>query len=77
MDTGPFYGLAQFSEQRIYIDTDLCTSRERVEETFLHELLHVALYNTGIDKLIGKNEETLVQGVGQALYGIMKDNGML
>lgn len=48
------------------------------EQTFIHELMHVAFKHTqGWQKLSGEEEENMVKAWSMNIYGILKDNKLL
>lgn len=76
-DQGHCFGSTHLQSEEIYLDPQ--TSQQRQEETFLHELLHVAYYNTGLYERFKeqKSEEEVVSALSAALYPILKDNNLL
>lgn len=70
------WGKTLFSKCKIYVDEHLIQSKQ--EETFLHELLHVAFDQAGINAEFDKEkEESLVNRISIALYAILKDNKLI
>lgn len=59
----------------IYIEKDLSASR--LEETFLHELLHICFYQAALQNKFRDDEEYIVDALTNQLYGILVKNKML
>lgn len=74
------YGRTKFKAQVIELDSTISHALQMA--TFLHELMHVAVWNSGVDKAIKAlrnetTEEILVNSLSNAMFQIMADNGML
>lgn len=69
------YGITKIKEQRIIIKKDLAS--ETKEATFLHELLHIAVYQAGLDKTAlledQRNEELVVNALSNVLYAMIQE----
>lgn len=66
-------GVTNYQSQVITIDPE--QTPDSVENTYLHELLHVLIYLMGIDKALnldGEKEEVLVNSLANGLYGAIK-----
>lgn len=73
------FGQTQFSKQIVYIDG--AETQQMQEETLLHEILHICLFNSGmngrLERLERELEEDLVSAISPTLFAILKDNGLL
>lgn len=70
------WGKTIFPKCKIYLDESLPQSR--LEETFLHELLHVAMDQSGINTELDKDkEENYVNRISMTLFHIMKVNKLI
>lgn len=76
---GGVFGSTHFKYATIYLDPE--NSQERDEQTFLHELLHVAFDHGGLNSRepfnTKANQEMLIDALANGLYGILKDNNLL
>lgn len=48
-----------------------------IEETFIHELMHIAYGHTFSDQKGAEEEEKRVNAFSKNIYGILKDNDLL
>ena len=67
------WGRTSLEEQKIYLEKD--THSQKQEETFIHELIHIAYRNIK-SNLEEKEEENLVKAWSKNIYGILKDNNL-
>lgn len=65
------YGLCDFENSQIMLDVGV-TSKQRLEQTFLHEVVHALLHSRSL-KEETCNEE-LVDEIAWALHQLIKDN---
>ena len=65
------YGMIDFEQSAIYLDSKL-TSKQKLELTFLHEVVHGLLYSRSL-KEAAANEE-LVDEIAIALHQLILDN---
>jgi Zn-dependent peptidase ImmA (M78 family) len=76
---GNVYGSTHYRHDTIYLDP--ANSPERNQQTFLHELLHIAFNQAGLNSRKpfneDKNEEMLIDALSNGLYGILKCNDLL
>lgn len=73
---GEIFGSTHFDTQLIFIDPR--APKDKQEQTFVHELLHVINYQWGIAKRMNdKDEEELVNAQAFGLYAALKENGLL
>lgn len=75
---GNCYGSTHHTPQRIYIDPEL--PQQKKEQTFIHELLHVAWDGAGLTqnkKFERADEEMIVEALANMMYHMMKDNNLL
>ena len=68
------YGMIDFEQSKIFLDTTL-TSRQRLEQTFLHEIVHSLLYHRSLKE--EAQNEVLVDEIAVALHQLIKDNPIL
>ena len=68
------YGMVDFEQSKIFLDTTL-TSRQRLEQTFLHEIVHSLLYHRSLKE--EAQNEVLVDEIAVALHQLIKDNPVL
>lgn len=68
------YGLCDFENSQIMIDMEM-TSKQRLEQTFLHEICHAMLYSRSLKE--ATNDENLVDELAWALHQLIKDNPQL
>ena len=68
------YGMIDFEASKIYLDTSL-TSKQRVETTLLHEVVHGLLYHRSLKE--EAQNEVLVDEIAVALHQLIKDNPVL
>lgn len=69
-----YWGKTESRNLKIYLDVNLPTSKQ--EETLLHEMVHIAFDQAGIDRSDAE-EEYLVNAISNQLYAILKDNNLL
>lgn len=67
-------GTTMLDKGQILIEEDI--PQEAKEETFIHELLHIAYYHSG-DILSHEDQEKIVKAWAKNIYGILKDNNLL
>jgi Zn-dependent peptidase ImmA (M78 family) len=65
-----YAGSVSYQHARIEILKEM--SKERKEETLIHELLHAVLYESGISE----QDEDLVNRASKVLYQVLKDNDL-
>ena len=68
------YGMIDFEQSKIFLDTTL-TSRQRIETTLLHEIVHGLLYHRSLKE--ESQNEVLVDEIAVALHQLIKDNPIL
>ena len=70
------FGTTNFTNQVIRIDSDV--PKQKQEETLLHEILHICMWQTGLEHIIKQgdkiSEEDIIMGMSMALYLVVKDN---
>ena len=76
LETIDKYARTHFKLQRIEIDETL--PHQLKEQTFLHELLHVIIWGSGLDPAIEalrsrQTEESVVNGLANGLYGLLRE----
>lgn len=70
------WGKTSFATGELFLDSELIPSM--LEETFLHEICHIACYQTGLtQKLEEKEEEDIVNRISLGLYAILKENKLI
>ena len=70
------WGKTMYARCQIYLDEHLVPSKQ--EETFLHEILHVAMDQSGLNVDFDREkEEGIVNRLTAALYPILKENNLL
>lgn len=76
---GNVYGSTHFRTQTIYLDPT--NTPERDEQTFLHELIHIAFDLSGLNarEPFGerKTQELVTDALANSLYHILKENNLL
>lgn len=76
LDGDSNWGRTTMRDRQIFLEKDMNTQNK--EETFLHEIIHIALrHSTGWEKLSNDEEEKLVKAWSMNIYGILKDNNLL
>lgn len=76
LDGGDNWGRTLQGKGTIHLEKDM--SQDKQEQTFIHELMHIALrHTTGWEKLTTDEEERLVKAWSMNIYGILKDNKLL
>lgn len=68
------WGRTTFAGCNVFLDSELAPSK--LEETFIHEILHICFDQAGIVK-DEKEEEQLVNAIANQLYPILKNNNLL
>jgi len=74
---GGCYGSTHHTTQNIFLDPDL--SDQKKEQTFLHELLHIAWDGSSLarnKKFETTDEEMIVDALANMMYHILKDNDL-
>jgi len=75
-DIGDCVGATQHESQKLFLKPN--QALESKEKTLLHEILHIALYQSGItsrlERLDKDLEEDIVSSIEHTLYQILKDN---
>lgn len=71
------YGITSHDDQEITLDPSM--KADRLDEVFLHELLHACFHTSGLQRLLEDDnhkfdEEQLVNIIGYALIAVIKDN---
>lgn len=61
-------GMVNYARSMIEIDSDM--SKSKLEQTFIHEVLHACFYEAGIEE----QDEDVINRVGIVLYQVLKDN---
>ena len=70
------WGRTTMRDRKIFLEKGMDIQNQ--EETFLHELLHIAFRHTlGWEKLPDDMEEKMVKAWSMNIYGILKDNNLL
>jgi len=73
------WGQTQFRQQKIFLETS--ETQQKKEETFLHEILHICLWQSGIGSRLARIdkdlEEDIVGSIDSYLYQILKDNKLI
>lgn len=73
LDGTESWGRTQLDQGKIFIEKNM--SKDKKEETFIHELLHIAYRHTA-NGLSNEDEEKLVKAWSLNMYGILKDNNL-
>lgn len=68
------WGRTSFKYNEIHLERELPIDKK--EQTFIHEMLHVAFDNTGLE-WENKKEERYVRAWADNIYGILKQNKLL
>ncbi len=74
LDAETNLGRTTFKRPAICLERDMPVAVQ--EQTFIHELTHIAFRSVGLDWDY-KKEEQAVNAWSQNIYGILKDNGLL
>ena len=74
LDAGENWGRTMIGQGKIFLDKKSIQAKK--EETFLHELIHLA-YHATTNELDNKMEERIVKAWSFNLYGILVDNNLL
>lgn len=70
------WGRTVMRDREVFIEEGMDVQNR--EETFIHELMHIAFrHTTGWEKLPNDEEERLVKAWSMNVYGILKDNNLL
>lgn len=73
------WGQTQFKQQKIFLEKS--ETQQKKEETFLHEIIHICLWQSGICQRLNRIdkdlEEDIVGSIDSHIYQILKDNKML
>lgn len=73
------WGQTQFKQQKIFLEEG--ETQQKKEETFLHEIVHICLGQSGIvprlQRLDKDLEEDIVGSIDSHLYQILKDNHLI
>jgi hypothetical protein len=75
---GNCYGSTHHTTQNIYLDPELPDQKK--EQTFVHELLHIAWDGSSLSrnkKFESADEEMIVDALANMMYHIFKDNDLL
>lgn len=64
------WGYTDYEHAKIVINSDLAGQKQR--QTLMHELVHVAIHESGRDDLC--NDETLVNPLGNVLFSMIAFN---
>lgn len=77
---GNCFGSCHHSTQSIYLDPS--TTRQKQEETFLHEVLHAVAWHSGLERrMINAKQndllEEIVTSLAGGLFQTLSDNGLL
>lgn len=76
---GECVGATQHDLQKLFLKPN--QALESKEKTFLHEIIHIALYNSGIigrlERYDKDLEEDIVSSLEHTLYQILKDNKLI
>ena len=76
LDGGDNWGRTMMGDKKIFLNKNIDIQCK--EETFIHELMHIALRHTmGWEQLETNQEEKLVKAWSMNIYGILKDNNLL
>lgn len=78
-EEGQSFGSTHNNNQWIFLDPD--KSKEKIEHTFLHELIHACMFVNGLTYRFDKkdldkrpSEEDVVRELSMTLYQVIKDN---
>lgn len=78
-DIGDCVGATQHESQKLFLKPN--QAQESKEKTFLHEIIHIALYQSGIVARLERYdkdlEEDIVSSLEHTLYQILKDNKII
>lgn len=76
LEGGEIWGRTTAKNQEIVLEEDVHLQKQ--EQTFIHELMHIAFKHTnGWEKFSGDEEERMVKSWSMNIYGILKDNNLL
>lgn len=64
-------------KQQIFLDPS--TTRQKKEQTLLHEILHAISWQSGLVKILNddKLEENIINSLSFGLYQVLTDNNFL
>ncbi len=74
LDGSENWGRTQLDQGVIFLEKEM--SADKKEQTFIHELLHIAYRHT-FSETDTEKEEKQVKAWSMNIYGILKDNGLL
>lgn len=74
---GECYGTTHHNYQNIFLDP--MTTKQKREETLIHEILHAVWHSYGLsqDKAFKEYDERIVQSLAIGMYQVLNDNHML
>ena len=74
---GENWGKTIYASCTMYVDGELV--KTKLEETFIHELLHIAFDHSGLNVKYkdSQEEEDIVNRLANAFYMIIKDNKII
>lgn len=74
---GNCYGTTHHSHQKIFLDPT--TTKQKNEQTFIHEITHAVWSAYGLKevKALKEFEEQIVDSLSSGLYQVLNDNGLL
>jgi len=78
LDEQKAFGMSIFNDQVLYLSTK--SNKRQMEKTFLHEVLHILIHQTGLGCGVlsdGNTEEQVTQALSFGLYQVLKDNKLL
>lgn len=74
---GAIHGSTHSYSQTIFLDPD--NTKQKQEQTFLHEVIHAIWWQTALGKRFpeSKMEEEIISALSQGLYQVLTDNKLL
>lgn len=78
---GQVYGSTHFPSQTIFLDPRL--TPQKIEQTFIHEILHAVAWQYGVARMLDAADETkrleehVVAGMAFGIHQVLKDNKFL
>ena len=70
------YGHTDMTKQEVKLNPKV--SREMLESTFLHELMHIVSFQYGLCQILNKDaEEQVVWNMSNGIYAALVDNGII
>lgn len=70
------FGQTHFRQQKIFLEKS--EKQQKKEQTFIHEIIHICLWQSGIlarlNRIDKDLEEDIVSSIDNNLYQILKDN---